>query len=76
MVNGFIHSSSTFVCEDCGKVTRYTGIQSVGSRLCPYCYEKAGYENAYNDGHINKEEFEKAVEHLNECYNRKESVVV
>lgn len=74
MVNGFVQGSSTFVCIDCGKVTRYTGVQSVGSELCPYCYEKAEYENAFNDGHISEEDFNFYVEKLNVQYSRKETI--
>ena len=72
MVNGFVQGSSTFVCIECGKTTRYTGVQSVGSELCPYCYELAGYENALNDGQIS--DFNNCIENLNVRYSRKETV--
>jgi hypothetical protein len=61
---GFTHGNTTFNCENCGKLTRYTGVQSLGCKLCPYCYEKAGWENMLSDGNCTQEEFDKAVKAL------------
>lgn len=42
--------SGIFKCECCGRQTRDTGAQAVGSRLCPQCWELSGYYNEYQDG--------------------------
>jgi len=39
----------TFKCEICGRGTRHTGVQSLGSDLCPQCFELAGIENGVSD---------------------------
>lgn len=38
-----------FICALCGRRTRQTGAQSMGSELCPECYELAGMDNYCND---------------------------
>lgn len=43
--------SSTFKCDVCTRLTRETGTQSMGSRLCPQCYDLAGLENEVSDGY-------------------------
>lgn len=48
--NRFRRGESTFKCHICRRGTRYTGVQSVGSSLCPECYELAGLENMVQDG--------------------------
>jgi hypothetical protein len=47
----FNRGQSVYTCDTCGRKTRYTGAQSVGSRLCSQCYELAGVENEISDGH-------------------------
>lgn len=47
---------STFNCTVCGRATRHTGVQSVGSKLCPQCYDLAGIENEISDGHCEAHE--------------------
>ncbi len=50
--NGFMRGFSVFVCGSCGKQSRYTGEQALGSELCPKCWEEAGLENEHSDdGH-------------------------
>jgi hypothetical protein len=49
MRNGFKFGRSTYRCEDCGHMTRHTGVQSLDSDLCPDCYEIAGIYNLYQD---------------------------
>lgn len=44
-------AGSTYACETCGRRTRHTGVQSLGSRLCPQCFELAGIENELADGY-------------------------
>ena len=41
--------SAVFTCHVCGRKTRDTGDQAVGSRLCPQCWDLAGIENAISD---------------------------
>ena len=49
--NGFTKlNGSTFTCATCGRTTRNTGAQSVGSAICPQCYELAGIENDAMNG--------------------------
>lgn len=46
----FVKGSSTYICVCCGHNTRWTGEQGVGSKLCPICWDLAGYENMQQDG--------------------------
>jgi hypothetical protein len=32
-------------------MTRETGVQSMGNKTCPQCYDLAGIENEISDGH-------------------------
>lgn len=50
MRNGFRKGETTFACNCCGRLTRHTGAQAVGSESCPECYELAGIFNEYQDG--------------------------
>jgi hypothetical protein len=50
-INKFYRGSATFKCDACGRGTRDTGVQSLGNKLCPQCYELAGIENSISDGH-------------------------
>jgi hypothetical protein len=51
----FQKGRGVFTCGCCGRATRDTGVQAIGSETCPQCYELAGYENMfYDDG---KEQF-------------------
>lgn len=47
--SGFERGTGSYRCECCGRLTRATGVQSVGSRLCPDCYELAGIYNVLQD---------------------------
>ena len=49
MAKHFIKGSSTFICNDCGHNTRFTGDQSIDSKLCPLCWDLAGYVNMLSD---------------------------
>lgn len=55
---------STFTCDICGRRTRYTGVQSVGSKLCPQCWDRAGIENEILDGYSTLEEKRAEIEQL------------
>lgn len=41
---------STYKCDTCGRNTRYTGAQAIGSTLCAQCWDLAGIENEISDG--------------------------
>jgi hypothetical protein len=41
---------STYTCATCGRRTRDTGEQALGSDLCPQCWTLAGIENEITDG--------------------------
>lgn len=43
--------SGVFTCRVCERQSRETGVQSMGSELCPECYELAGIENEISDGY-------------------------
>src|SRR5262245_61070787 len=49
-------AGSTYACAVCGRKTRNTGVQSLGSKTCPQCYELAGIENEISDGFATLEE--------------------
>jgi hypothetical protein len=46
----FRPGETTYVCDCCGRRTRYTGVQAVSSRTCPQCWDLAGLENSVMDG--------------------------
>lgn len=47
----FRPGSAVFKCVTCGRGTRETGVQSLGNKNCPQCYELAGLENEVSDGY-------------------------
>jgi hypothetical protein len=50
--NTFSRSAgSVYSCDCCGRKTRNTGAQSIGSRTCPQCFDLAGIENEISDGY-------------------------
>jgi hypothetical protein len=51
----FVKGSTTYICVCCGHNTRWTGEQGVGSKLCPICWDLAGYENMVQDGDMDDE---------------------
>lgn len=57
----FRKGSSVFQCQVCGRATRETGVQSLGNKTCPQCYELAGIENEISDGHCTFMEREGAI---------------
>ena len=50
-ISKFYLGSASFKCQVCGRGTRDTGVQSVGNRTCPQCFELAGIENEIQDGY-------------------------
>lgn len=48
--NSHFSRAGAFTCDCCGRRTRHTGVQSVGSQTCPQCYDLAGYQNSVWDG--------------------------
>jgi hypothetical protein len=44
-------AATVYSCDCCGRRTRNTGAQSIGSQLCPQCFDLAGIENEISDGH-------------------------
>lgn len=55
-IKQFYKGSTTFKCNVCGRGTRATGVQSLGNKICPQCFELAGIENEISDGHSTLEE--------------------
>lgn len=55
--NGFKRGTGVFKCEDCGHNTRETGAQGMGVKLCPDCWELAGYINTLSDYGADSEDF-------------------
>lgn len=45
----FQRGTGSFKCSACGRMTRLTGVQSIGSDLCPQDYELAGIYNVLQD---------------------------
>lgn len=61
-LNGFTRiAGSTYACECCGRQTRNTGAQALGSKTCTQCWELAGIENSLRDGHLTADEARPAV---------------
>ena len=57
-------AGSTYRCECCGRRTRNTGAQSVGSKTCPQCWDLAGIENEIGDGYTTLDEQRTAIDAL------------
>lgn len=51
----FTKGSTTFICTSCGHNTRNTGDQSIDAKVCPICWDLAGYENSFQDGELDAE---------------------
>lgn len=49
-IKKFYRGSAVFKCNVCGRSTRDTGVQSIGNKICPQCFELAGIENDISDG--------------------------
>jgi len=47
--NTFTRGSSTYPCNVCGRLTRFTGAQAYGSALCGQCWDIAGIYNEFQD---------------------------
>ena len=54
----FRRGTGCYTCSSCGKRTRNTGDQSLGSTLCPRCWEESGDENMVQDGMMTQAEFD------------------
>lgn len=46
----FEKGSAVYCCYICGRRTRHTGVQAIGSDLCPECWDLSGLENMVLDG--------------------------
>jgi hypothetical protein len=57
-------AGSTYICETCGRRTRNTGAQSIGSKTCPQCWELAGLENEISDGYQTLDELRGQIDGL------------
>jgi hypothetical protein len=57
-------AGSTYKCDTCGRGTRNTGDQPIGSRLCPQCYELAGIENEISDGYRTQADAQPQIDNL------------
>jgi phage FluMu protein Com len=55
---------STYPCAVCGRLTRHTGAQSLGSKTCPQCYELAGIENEISDRYRTQAEAQPQIDAL------------
>lgn len=47
--NGFKKGTGAYSCEICTRMTRDTGVGSIGCRMCPNCWEIAGFYNEMTD---------------------------
>jgi len=70
MSSKFQRGSGVYTCQSCGKKTRETGLFESDYGICAYCYEVGGLENAYADGHITKEEYERDLAEYKKRYKR------
>jgi hypothetical protein len=51
----FQRGTGQFNCDVCGRRTRATGVQAIGSKTCPQCWDLAGYYNSHQDGCLDKD---------------------
>ena len=56
--NRFQAGSGCYTCKSCGKRTRDTGGDNTDLEMCRECYDRAGDENAVNDGQMTQAEFD------------------
>ena len=61
----FQQGADVFTCLNCGKETRGSR-DSYSVRVCRWCYQEEGYENAYSDGTISKDEYEAKIKEIEE----------
>lgn len=67
-ISKFQRGSAVFNCNCCGRGTRATGVQSVGARVCPQCYDLAGYENMkLDDGKLSEQDMSNCTELRDSC---------
>jgi len=68
MSSKFRKGQGCYNCRICGRKTRDTGDQAIGSELCPHCWEMGGEENSFQDGYLSEEELrEKLWPMVREC---------
>jgi predicted nuclease of restriction endonuclease-like RecB superfamily len=60
----FRKGEKTYRCISCDHMTRRTKVQSIGSELCPDCYEIAGIYNLYCDYGADSEDFRREIPYL------------
>lgn len=68
--NRFVKGSTTFICECCGHNTRFTNDQAVGAKMCPACWDLAGYENMIQDGNFEESDAIQVISIFNEILKR------
>lgn len=54
-IKKFQNRSSTYKCEDCGKLTRDTGEGEKEVGLCQFCFRVSTYINSIYDGDMELE---------------------
>lgn len=64
MASRFQRGSGCYKCEACGRKTRNTGAQSMGSKTCEQCWDLAGIENEISDGHETVETLRESIQSL------------
>lgn len=69
----FNHNSATYSCGCCQRRTRETGLGEAALDLCAFCYEIAGLENSYADGHINAAEYNVRLDGFSKTYGKTRS---
>ena len=69
--NRYAFNSSTYICGCCKRRTRETGLGESQLDLCAYCYDAAGIENSFSDGHITTEQYKAEIIALNEQYGER-----
>lgn len=65
--SGFRPGRTTYLCDTCGRRTRETPTQGIGSHLCPQCYELSGLENSVADGVLTHSEIATDRDALRRC---------
>ena len=57
-------AGATYPYDVCGRRTRHTGVQSLGSKTCAQCWDLAGIENEIHDGYTTQAEQQTRIDEL------------
>lgn len=70
-ISTFQPGTGKYICIDCGKLTRDTGLGEASVEMCARCYEVNMLDNSLADGDITESEYNDKMEELAAKYDKK-----